>query len=286
MGRLLDSETRASQKLLDIVSKKLDDWKARKQAGNPMVKMSKTEFLEQVLTKAGYQALAKAADKTPVLWKLVVPRTVLGFLSKAQGTIEVPVLGGRLVKSGDTWTGQVGRHPVSNASTAQTAAIVALLLGYEVSDLKAHASHVRRLGKHIDALLDLRKAGKVGGGSKIGYGVAHAPETEGQTPPVGKQKQQMVAKKPFGQKTKPELTKKKKRLPRRSIEVSKAQVSCQNCGGEMFTANRFTGCVCWSDLAKSVTTVEYNDGYVLDLSKLDIEQAQTLMEEFHGHETR
>ncbi len=56
--------------------------------------------------------------------------------------------------------------------------------------------------------------------------------------------------------------------PRRSVSVGKSEASrkCSRCGGHQFVGVKFKGCICFADLAKSIRTTAYSDGFVLDLA--------------------
>jgi len=53
------------------------------------------------------------------------------------------------------------------------------------------------------------------------------------------------------------------KLPSLKIGKSESQRSCEVCSRPQFRDNKFVGCACLSDLAKSVSTTAYADGYVL-----------------------
>lgn len=89
-------------------------------------------------------------------------------------------------------------------------------------------------------------------------GQQHKPtkQIEAQAP-MPPQKQPPGAKPP-----KPKLPK----LPALKVEKSEAARPCDACGGSFFKGDKFTGCVCFRDLSKSVRTVVYGDGYVLEFA--------------------
>lgn len=51
-----------------------------------------------------------------------------------------------------------------------------------------------------------------------------------------------------------------------SLKIGKTESSkvCDVCEGSQFSNNKFTGCICFRDLAKSIKTTAYSDGYALD----------------------
>jgi hypothetical protein len=59
-------------------------------------------------------------------------------------------------------------------------------------------------------------------------------------------------------------TAKKSKIPPLPLTKSEAAAECPLCGGTQMSGEKFVGCVCFSELAKSVRTVVYGDGYMLD----------------------
>ncbi len=70
----------------------------------------------------------------------------------------------------------------------------------------------------------------------------------------------------------PAFSIKKPKIPSMSVGKSEAQRACSMCGGHQFADNKFRGCFCFADLAKSVSTTAYGDGYVLSF-KAGVDQA-------------
>lgn len=70
-----------------------------------------------------------------------------------------------------------------------------------------------------------------------------------------------------------------------SVGKSEAAQACSMCGGHQFKNDRFVGCICWSDLAKSIRTTAYGDGYVLSFKQgVDQESVIALMKAFRGQD--
>jgi hypothetical protein len=70
-----------------------------------------------------------------------------------------------------------------------------------------------------------------------------------------------------------------------SLKIGKTESSkqCSVCEGHQFTNNRFTGCICFRDLAKSIKTTAYSDGYALDFkTDFDKEAYLVLSKYFRG----
>lgn len=73
------------------------------------------------------------------------------------------------------------------------------------------------------------------------------------------------------------------KLPSLSVGKSEAGQPCDICGGHQFKDNAFAGCICFSDLAKSIKTTAYSDGYVLDFKAgTDPEVLRALMKQFRS----
>lgn len=102
-------------------------------------------------------------------------------------------------------------------------------------------------------------------------GQSHQPQAQqGPQAPTPPMKQPANAVKPPKQKP-----------PSLSIGKSEAARACSMCGGRQFEGNRFKGCICWADLAKSVTTTAYGDGYVLTFQAgVDAASVRALMKSF------
>lgn len=81
--------------------------------------------------------------------------------------------------------------------------------------------------------------------------------------------------------TKPPMTKTAKEL---SITKSEAENPCPECGLKQFRGDKFTGCMCFRALSKSVTTKPHADGYTLSLSRSqwDDETVHTFLSALKG----
>lgn len=55
----------------------------------------------------------------------------------------------------------------------------------------------------------------------------------------------------------------KSKAPTLKVTKAQAEVKCKVCDGEQFSANKFTGCLCMHELAKSTYTEVQPDGYLL-----------------------
>ena len=54
------------------------------------------------------------------------------------------------------------------------------------------------------------------------------------------------------------------KMPALKVEKSEMLRTCPDCASKYFDGNRFKGCTCYRDIAKSITTTVFNDGVVLE----------------------
>jgi hypothetical protein len=114
-------------------------------------------------------------------------------------------------------------------------------------------------------------------------GSSHKPTAQqgpqGAMPP---QKQPTMGQATQGAAPKPKLPKAPKQ-PGLAVGKSEAERPCEICEGHQFENNKFKGCICFRDLAKSIKTTAYGDGYVLDFSSnIDAETVKALMKTFRS----
>lgn len=62
----------------------------------------------------------------------------------------------------------------------------------------------------------------------------------------------------------PKLPMRQFKAPSLKIDKTESLKVCGVCDGSQFSNNKFTGCICFRDLAKSIKTTVYSDGYALD----------------------
>lgn len=98
------------------------------------------------------------------------------------------------------------------------------------------------------------------GGNAEGPGPAAPPQAP--EAPEGPQGVQSRSAKPKGV----QGPAKPARIRSQALTQSEAARKCARCGGSQFAGVKFKGCVCFADLAKSIRTTAYADGYVLDFS--------------------
>lgn len=131
--------------------------------------MIATKFLQSVLGDDGAQALSKAADRVPVLGSVLVPRTIVSWLSTAirinyEG--EIPGLDNSymaLQKSrGEGYTGALtigdAVHQFEDADILHVAAAVGIALGLDdvAVNTQLKPQDLTKLGKSIDLLVKAR----------------------------------------------------------------------------------------------------------------------------------
>lgn len=75
----------------------------------------------------------------------------------------------------------------------------------------------------------------------------------------------------------------KPKMPTLAIGKSEAEQECSMCGGHQFENHKFRGCICFRELAKSITTTAYGDGYVLTFKPgIDADDVKALMKNFRS----
>ena len=246
--------------------------------------MDKTayRFLAGVLGTDGAKALGRAVTRQPELATVLIPRTVLGWLGMQKSDQYEGAIPGiansylSFTKTESGWTGAVSDtksnnvHAFSGKNTYSLAATICAAIGFSQSSTDMSDASIVRLGKSIDALLKAHDLTERLSKTEL-PGRTHKPtEQTGPEEPEAPQKQPQM-------KPKPKLPK----LPTLKVEKAESGKECPECGGKRFMDDRFVGCMCWRDLAKSIKTVAYADGYVLEFSKdADRESIMALAKEF------
>lgn len=255
------------------------------------------DFLAAALGKEGAKALLKAADRQPQLAGVLIPRAILGWLDfttqhEFEGEIPgVPNSYIQFAKSGTGFSGSISIddqiYTFSKSSVYHLAASIATAIGLDPDEVDADVRDnvLSAVGESIDTLAKAQvlvkelKAKKEL--AKVDLpGKTHQPtEAEGPEAPTAPQKQ--PAQNNFGANAKPKKPK-LPRLPSLSVSKSDAARKCAICGGTQFADHRFKGCICYQDLAKSITTTAYSDGYVLAFKPgTDLEVVRTLIRHFN-----
>lgn len=271
----------------------------------------KIQFLQAVIGPDGARALTKATSQSADLEWAIFPRVVMSWLEVVShaayndaipGTDDIKLA---LRKHEDGWSGSVNIgdevYGFRDTTLYHVAGAVAVALGAS-PDTAPELRHpaLAKLGKSVDLLVKSRTLRKMqekhqGGAKGQAPGTAAAPK--GPLPPQGpvavqpKQPSQVGTtvgtavkpKKPGSMSSNPNPAIK---LPgvkppkKPTLKVAKSEVrACGACGGSQFKSDRYTGCACFADLAKSVRTVVANNAYVLEFgSGWDADAIATLAE--------
>jgi hypothetical protein len=259
----------------------------------------KLSFLQAVIGHDGARALTKATGHSTDLDWALFPRVIISWLEVAGHATEfadnLPGTGVAFSfrKHEDAFTGSIdlGDHVYKfhDATLYHVAGSVAVALGAapETAPEMTHPA-LAKLGKSIDLLVRSRTLRKMqekhAGGAK---GAKPPGATAAPRPPMGpagpvavqpNQPSQVGTKtgtsnkptKAAGSSPATSATPKlpgvrppKKPLP--GIKIGKAEIrACSACGGKQFTGDRYTGCLCFSDLSKSVKTTVVANSYLLE----------------------
>lgn len=244
--------------------------------------MDSITFVSAVLGKDGSAALKRAIQRSPSLEGFLVPRTVLGWtMSKTEYRGVLPGVDSIYLEFSKSETGYNGRIGVGSSPVVkfaakdefELAAEIIAGLGVEVKKFQGSAATLARLGKSIDALLKAREAVKTlsKAPQELPGTTAKPREAQGPQEPIKPTPTQPKIAKP-----KPKLPK----LPVLKVELTDLNKACKNCGTSLFKSQKFTGCLCWRDLAKHSSTSLYSDGAVVEFDRhADRSAVQTLMRE-------
>lgn len=244
-------------------------------------------FLASVLGKDGAKAILKAADHSSGLQGAVVPRAIQAWLNSVKTDFSGPIPGQessfiQVTKSEGLYTGTVSIgadvYTLNSSTAAETLAAVAVALDLD-KDIEAGSVRdidLERLGKSLDVLAKAQvlkrkmaekeelEKGKPQDGDKSPVAAPLPP-----VPPEAPQTEEApAAKPPTPFKGKPAKSAK----PAKPVSVLKlseteACTRCPMCGGRQFTAQHFTGCLCFRDLAKSAKVTAYGAQITLELGE-------------------
>lgn len=265
------------------------------------MKSAPKRFLTHVLGREGAAALARTAERDSALASLLVPRAAISWLElQDEYEGEIPGLDNSYLKFSKSETGYTGlvtlpevSYEFVEVSPAHVAAALAVAVGVDAADChKVRDVTLVRLGKSIDVLAKSTKfareldkkalkieessseessseeepldKGKAGGGAEQAGPPADQRKPQG---PIGQLTPTATA--PATNAKTPKVTgiklpKPSLKPPPLKLSEEEAHADCEACGGRQFLAKRFIGCLCFRDLAKSVTAVSYGDGYVLE----------------------
>jgi hypothetical protein len=253
-------------------------------------------FLKTVLGEDGAEALHKANQRVPTLGTVLVPRTIVSWLSTAvriryEG--EIPGIDNSYIaleKSEEGFTGAmtIGDvvHSFSNSDLLYVAASIGVALG--IDDQPLHpmlkSTDLSKIGTSIDLLVKAKVVAQAIAEESSEESEEEIDKTEtpgpaaaarGPKEPEAPKAPQVVA--PSTNKMKPPVQKKEL-----VVKKSEAQHDCRECGLQQFRADRFAGCMCVRALAKSVKTQVIGDTYRLQVQGLSAEDLQTLMLTLRG----
>lgn len=266
-------------------------------------------FLQYTLGEAGAKVIAQLIKAEPSLQKYIIPRIVVSFLQGDDVVCGRVVSGASLAKSDGRWDGVVDVGGFScgltKADLCQTAAVLSVALGIIPSSGDLTPGNIVRIGQTIDALVkSYRDKGRAGDNAGVGKPAAHlapipkdepgstdldrnvASRASSAAPTTKLEPPKMSVGAIKTKSSIPKLTKPKKSpadvvrdrqkkdilLQRAEIRVSKSQtnVVCELCRRPMFVGESFAGCLCLSELAKSIQTIDDGDTVTLIFDK-DIE---------------
>jgi hypothetical protein len=211
--------------------------------------MLKTLF-KSLLGDAGASALERLLATE--LSSYVTPRVIVSWLRNSNDGIVAIPQGCPLValsKSAAAFTGsckiQNVNYDFQKASEAQVAAVVITALGVETHALDVKGVNLAKLSKTIDSLVK----------AKFEAPIAAVP------PQDATEEAAFVEPVRHNHRV--------KRIPqiKKTIKISKSEalVKCRSCGERLIINNKFEGCVCYTELAKNVTTNLISEGFVLTL---------------------
>lgn len=203
------------------------------------------EFLKEIVGEQGALALQRAIDRVPELEKAVVPRAARAWLQSLEddfvGTVPGTELNISFKKAEDSYIGSIdigGTPYLFTGNVNFVVGCISVALGVRPGVPNLKKSDIYRLGVNIDLLIQGQAQGKV-----VKAAVVEVPKPK---------------------KRKVSLPKAKK-TPKRMVKMTKSQAAskCGVCGQAQFTGNVFSGCFCFSSLAKDVSVSTKPDGYLL-----------------------
>ena len=220
-------------------------------------------FLKAVLGNDGAQAMRRAVAKDPRLEYYLIPRTLLGWAiakNQFEGTLPGLDVYVNFKKHEQGYSGGISHSdgsvtPFNANDEYGLVANLAASMGVEAGVFKGTDKMLVSLGKSVDALLKARNALRA-----LEKGAVELPGTTAKPlKPEGPEEAMAPIKQPK-MAAKPKLPK----LPVLKVEVKELSKACATCGGGLFKSQKFTGCLCWRDLAKHAVTTVYSDGVVVE----------------------
>lgn len=266
----------------------------------------KLQFLEAVVGRDGAQALSKAAERAVELDQAIFPRAVtawiesiapFGFDGYVPGVEDAQF---RFAKSESGFSGIVTingeLHRFDDASVNHLAGCVAVALGldHERVSSQAKPEQLAKLGKSIDLLVktQLVKTSIKPATAKKRINLPGMPaqpiapkQPLAPTPVQPANQKQTPAGAAGTAQTSPLPKPKLPKLPKQTLTVTKSEANkkCPHCARAQFKGNTFSGCFCFSALAKNVKTTGTATGFNLEFgSAWDQDAILSLAETFRG----
>lgn len=251
-------------------------------------------FLKNVLGEDGLQACNRVNQKMPAMQTILAPRTILSWLTLAVRTNydgEIPGvnqtymslskheqgISGIIISNGDS-------YEFANDDILDVASTLSVVLGVEnlLIDPILKNTDISKLGKSIDMLVKARVISNntVQEESSSEESKMDKVEEPGGAAAPKKPKKPEMPQVPVA--VAPTMNKPMKTVSKSfelHIKKSQSEKMCPECGIRQFRADKFSGCMCFRSLAKTVSTKVVKDGYVLSLNKSswDSETIQTLI---------
>lgn len=254
-------------------------------------------FLNEILGDDGAEALEKATKRAPMLRAVIVPRTVLSWISTVgklgyEGELPgTPDSFFSLIKSGEeTFTGALTIknkvYTFEDAELLHVAASVGVALDIQVDpiDERLKTRDLTDLGKSIDLLVksqiikDFKKRKLKKDQEEKVDAPAKAAEPNGPKVPE-------IAQQPIKQVSSTGLPVNKPNMAvgqGQKLKITKAESEkvCVECGGTQFKTEKFVGCVCFMALKPNVKVEKFEGDYLLKFKDLDEDAISTLTEFF------
>lgn len=260
-------------------------------------------FLTDILGMDGSRALEKAVERAPMLKAVIVPRAVVAWLS----TMGKLGFDGELPGTPDSYFSLIKQedekyagaltindqlYTFEDADILHVAASVGVALGIELEPIteQMKKKDLTQLGKSIDLLVKSEiikklKALKKAADEENGIGEPgphHAP-----TEPKAQEEPQAPSMQSSAPKNGIPVNKDNLALGQgqHKLIVTKAESerTCEECGKTQFKDKKFEGCMCLSELSKSIVTEVIATGFVLKFKKdLDTDAISTVVEVFKG----
>ncbi len=259
-------------------------------------------FLRQIIGNEGTDALNKAIDTVPAIGSVVLPRAIVSWLSiLSKVGFEGSIPGVKesyfsLVKSeNQTLTGALTinsqLYTFEQADLLHVAASLGVALGIDLEPVNENLKNrdLTKLGKSIDLLVksEFIKQAKAVKKSVDDTNIQAAPSNP-KDKPLEQTKPLLPVKQPaFNIKSSANGPQQKDNVALgqgqkfdKKVKITKAEShkKCNECGTALFKAEKFTGCLCLTELSKGVKTEPTPDGFMLTFKHLDEDELISLIQ--------